>query len=625
MRLNHLLFSLLALGLLFSASHASGQASKPSGPHSSAGKTLRPSALQHAPLLGVLGTGNQSFDYEPVLRSVSIEHGNDEKLGTVPLGQLPAKDVVDGAGTGGPQARALQEVNVLSSFGAFNRYNGFVPMDNDIAVSNKGMIVSASNTSFAIMDLKGTPLFLGVYSSFFRSQFPSLTGTFYDPRVSYDETADRFVMVVLHGSNSALSKVMVMFSKTNNPLDGWNIYALDGDVGGKGLWFDYPHLAVNEREVYITGNLFTNSNTFREAVLLQIEKNTGYNGSELNYQYWNGIEDEKGIGAFGLVPIPYGMKGSYGPGIFLMGQASSFGTYATIYDLTNYMSSDDESITPFDVKYSFTYSAPTTAKMQSSGKRLDCGDSRIQGGFYLNGNIHYTFSTRDNTGFTSVIYAKLTVSTGAVGAQTFGLTSTDYAYPNIAFAGQNETDGDVFLCFLRSSSTLYPGVRAVYVGSDFSFSESAEIKEGSGPINILALNEERWGDYTGIARKFNSNACVMVGAYGNNDTRWASQIGIISIDPALSLAEADAKVPVTVFPVPVRDYFSIDFTLKEATMLTIELVGADGKTHQILLRDQVYPGLQQFQFNRAALSPGTYLLRISSPTAVLAAKKVVVE
>lgn len=54
-------------------------------------------------------------------------------------------------------------------------------------------------------------------------------------------------------------------------------------------WFDYPKMSISNNELYITGNLFTNSSNFNQAILYQIQKAAGYSGGNLNWQYWNNI------------------------------------------------------------------------------------------------------------------------------------------------------------------------------------------------------------------------------------------------------------------------------------------------------------------------------------------------
>jgi short-subunit dehydrogenase len=70
-------------------------------------------------------------------------------------------------------------------------------------------------------------LYFDFWSDFFND--PVLIATIYDPKVIYDSGADRFVLVVLHGSNAARSKVLVAFSKTNNPR-GHQLEMIDVNV-----------------------------------------------------------------------------------------------------------------------------------------------------------------------------------------------------------------------------------------------------------------------------------------------------------------------------------------------------------------------------------------------------------
>ena len=168
-----------------------------------------------------------------------------------------------------------------------NPYNG-CPPDNSIAVSNGGYILSTVNSNLEYDDVTGNYLGGIDFVSFYND--PSISTNICDPHLLYDSGADRFLFITITcDGSSSTSRVLVCFSKTSNPADGWYYYNMPGNPLANGTWFDYPNVGVSNNEVYITGNLFTNGGAFSESIVYQIDKNTGYGGSSLTWQYWTFI------------------------------------------------------------------------------------------------------------------------------------------------------------------------------------------------------------------------------------------------------------------------------------------------------------------------------------------------
>ena len=69
---------------------------------------------------------------------------------------------------------------------------------------------------------------------------------YYDPKLIYDPTQDRFVLVFLKDNDAANSKIIVCFSSTNDPADPWHVYRLDGNPLDNNRWTDFPAVALSE-------------------------------------------------------------------------------------------------------------------------------------------------------------------------------------------------------------------------------------------------------------------------------------------------------------------------------------------------------------------------------------------
>ena len=57
----------------------------------------------------------------------------------------------------------------------------------------------------------------------------------YDPKIIYDPIADRYIAIMLNGTNAA-NYIVVGFSTSYNPLKGWNFYKFYGNYAGDTTW-----------------------------------------------------------------------------------------------------------------------------------------------------------------------------------------------------------------------------------------------------------------------------------------------------------------------------------------------------------------------------------------------------
>jgi hypothetical protein len=263
------------------------------------------------------------------------------------------------------------------------------PPDNSMAISNGGFIVTTNNDGVEYYNSNGTISLSDSWSDFFNT--PALTGNIYDPKVIYDSGADRFVMTVLHGTKSNNSLVLICFSKSNNPQDGWWSYSLPGNALSNNCWFDYPALGVSTNEIYITGNLFTDNDVFNQAIIYQISKANGYAGNNLNFQYWSGLTSSAFTPST-LMPASYGHQGNYGPGIYFVNSSSGGSDKVVLWDLTNDINANPQ-LNSIAVTVSSRYSPSPDAAQQGNADLLDNGDCRVQNAFYLNGILHFVLNS----------------------------------------------------------------------------------------------------------------------------------------------------------------------------------------------------------------------------------------
>lgn len=509
---------------------------------------------------------------------------------------------------------------VVSSEFNGNPNNGSSPMDNSIAVSNDGIIVSVANTTIQYRNEAGVLLFASSLTSFIDD--PSIINTC-DPLIHYDPQADRFIFFAQECSgNSSNSYLLVMFSQTNDPTDGWNYYKLTGNPLNDGSWFDYPKMAVSENELIITGNLFSNAGYYNESVVYQMEKNDGYAGESLTWQYWSDISGSP----FTLLPVSSGSDVNYGPGIYLVATTSFGASHIKLYDLT-----DDIAGSPSLNYYSVptpSYDVAGDAFQAGTSCDLQMGDCRALSGFYMNGIIHFVFHSEVSGGWNGINYNRLTVADLSNESNMFeDAGSNDFAYPSVSWFGLSPVDRSVVIGFGSVNSTIFPEIRAVHCNDAGDWSESTLVKSSSGYVSFTSFTRERWGDYTGTYRKHGTDQPVvwMNGMYGSTTHRWNTWIAEIEGQYFSGVEEAEENTAeLSIAPNPVFETFVLKFNMEETMPISINVVGVDGKIVKQLYTGTAHQGANEFAFNKANLASGTYFVQVAGTDKQIANEKVII-
>ena len=429
------------------------------------------------------------------------------------------------------------------------------PPDNSIAISNGGKIMTVDNSSMAFHSASGSVIMSNELHEDWLDDVAAsinITSGLFDPRVIYDPVEDKFIFVILHGSSSTTSKVLVCYSQTNDPNGNWNVYELDGDPLNNGSWLDYPQIGISENDLFVTGNLFqSGSNSFIGAVVYQVEKNDGYAGvANLDFTLYSNIPGGQ-IGAFSLVPASYGQGGEYGPGIYLISSNSFSANRLNLYQVTGGLSSNPS----LNLLSSFlvpSYSAPADAVQLGTFAELSTNDSRMQHAFYLDGKVHAVHhASYQNSGYSGLVYYRVPVQNpNLYETSRFGEIGVDYVFPSVASFGLEETDEDVMIGFSRVSATNYPEIGVINCDPSLDWSSPTLVKAGNSYVdhNWLA-GTERWGDYSDIQRRHNaaSPAVWMAGCFGStshNWNNWIAEIGgeFVPVPFPVALFEADTTL-----------------------------------------------------------------------------------
>lgn len=580
---------------------------------------------------------NITQDFAPVLLVKEMPKQRSEKMEYYQYPQQEATAV-------GAKTSSVVPVPIKGQSFFGNSWGLSTPNDNDMAISDSGMVVSVINTNIYMRNTKTNLSFPIKSLAAFTAPTNSLHQEF-DPKVMYDPKADRFTLVCLVGFVDSTSKVIVGFSQTNDPTGNWNLYTLPGDPLNNNLWTDYPMIAMTEKELFLSVNLLTNNSSwqtgFVESLVWQMKKDSGYAGLPLSSFLHSNIKFN-GKAIRNLCPVKGGSK-LYSPNMYFLSNRNFASQNDTVFlvNVTDTIGAPSNTVTVKAVVSNQSYYFPPDGRQPGGTQSLATNDSRNLGAFIENNLIQYVHNTNNPANnHVTVYYGTITNPQSANPVATGYILpndTLDFAYPNISYSGINTNDNSAIITFDHSSDKLNPGCSAMRTDGAGNFSPVLRIQNGSTFINLLSSTQERWGDYSGSQRKYNSPGEVWMSGYyaylsGSAPTSyrahgaWIAQINPYQKPDETGISENKETISTgAVFPNPASDMYSVELNLQKPEYLSFELFDIQGKLVQTLLRDWVKVPQNVFSFRTADLKNGIYILKISNPTGELISKKIVIQ
>jgi len=431
-----------------------------------------------------------------------------------------------------PQNLPPQSPEVKKQFEG-NLYNGFNPSDNSMAVADEGWIVTVVNSSINIYSEEGNTLVYSQPVSTFYN-YLNYQDDFFNTRIIFDPVNDRFILTTLNGKTPETSRMVVSFSKSQNPMDGWWNYTFDDIAGSSNTWLNNLQSGVSAEDLYLTGQLYNTGGTISSTVILQIDKDTGYEGQNLSYTYWNNVVDEDNLPTGSITLVPDGLGEGFGPGIYLLASKSTGGNTLQLYKIDS-----DSGLDP--VLYTFivdvpAYSLGNNGPQLGSTKLLSTQDCRIQGAYFANGTIYYVHHDRMPSGENGIRFGKLGLGNTVDTSFLFGITGNTLAFPAIApFTNGIGNSNNVLLGYCSTASSFYPRFNAATIGDDFSTVNPIVVKAGLTPISGPSGNIVPWGRSSGISRQHFSYipSVWLFGSYGKTNLygNWVAKIAPLGSGP----------------------------------------------------------------------------------------------
>jgi|JI7StandDraft_1071085.scaffolds.fasta_scaffold00800_6 PKD repeat protein len=481
-----------------------------------------------------LATGNPSLmesDWNVVLRNLS-SFNHTSQVPTIEFKKLKSmanevrSTVPDRMNDIKNTPRSAVNTPILNRNFKGNARDQSVPMDNSMAVSRNGFIVSAINTNVIFTNPAGTITYQKAFSDFFT--LLNLGTRMYDPRVIYDVEQNKFIFMCLNGSDPTTTQLCFAFSKTEDPNGEWHYYKVDGNPSGDNRWFDYPNVGVSKNDLYVAGLMRDIPGDWQYSVLYQLDKNAGFAGQDLTFKYYNELKNADNAPSFNLVPTPSAWDYLSGPGMYFVSNEALGGDTYNLYYTTGSLS-DDPSLISLQTKGLATQLAPD-GRQKNSPNVLNTFDSRIWSALYHNGTIHMGGHVNTPNGDVGLLYGRMDVENVSFEADVLTNVGLDYAFPSFSAYGKNEEDAEILVNYLVSGIDLLPGQeqRSCHgTGATFMWSDPVRLKDGSSPVNVLSDNNERWGDYTTSCRRFINGRVEtwVTGCYGEGGSygTWLGQ------------------------------------------------------------------------------------------------------
>ncbi|MEI8280064.1 MAG: T9SS type A sorting domain-containing protein [Bacteroidota bacterium] len=507
-----------------------------------------------------------------------------------------------------------------------------IPPDNYVAVSNHDSAVSVTNTWIAYHNSLTGAITGRKQLSAFSANVGLPTGGLnsqnyrYDPKIIYDQEADRFISIMLNGTDQN-SWVVVGFSQTSSPSGAWNFYKFVGNYNNDSTWFDYPAIALTKDEFFFTGNKIKDNVSwqtgFTQSVIYQIRKSDGYNGdATLTYHIWDNI-NFGGQAIRNLFPVKGGSS-LKGPEQYFLSNRN----YATQNDtvflvkIPDTLNSGNTNLAITPLVSNVNYGVPPDGRQKDTAIHLATNDGRVLGAYIEGTEIQFVSTTVvPATGGAGVYHGKITnvTTTPSLLAQIYAIDTLDFGYPNISYAGNFNGSNNSIISFDYSGPQTYPGLGAMFYDGT-QYSGMLNVKGGDTSIKVLVgtgggpATEQRWGDYTGSQPDWSSIGAVWIEGifghkhyastnYGNYMARLTSPYWT-SVPVIQPLASNSA-----LFPNPAEQFINIDFKLKQNQALHFVIYDMQGRMVDKLLDQYCTEGMNRIQFNIAPLAIGTYILK----------------
>lgn len=540
----------------------------------------------------------------------------------------------------------------------------FIPPDPHDSVG-QAHVLNVSNVIIEWRPKTGTvdtPQYQNSLKGFFSTLVGTLGTECFDPKTVYDQYNNRFIVValerrlILTGDPADASRILVAVSKTSDPNAGWWFFAINSllTISGASYWADFPGLALDDKAIYITANMFGAAapNPYGGTRLWIINKVPTYAGPDNNIAFavYNPFSVAGSVATTAMPthmwgPLPLGTGGQ------------PLGTYLVSY--SGLAAAGVEAIEIIEVADPlaggggpfFTLNIVSVGNMDSGAaqndalqlgsatRRLETNDRRAQNAVWRTGQLFTAANCMPAAGVEvgeatahwwrfncpGAAVAITLGDQGNAGAEDLGVNTWTW-FPNV----QVDCNLNMAIGFAASNAGIYGG--AYYATRMF-----ADAPGTTGPTCLLAAGvatyirtftssttaTSRWGDYSGLAICPVDEATFWVyneyaGTQGTPTTvgtvtengRWQTKLGKFHLKQPVSVAitsfDAIAKNGAVSLSAAFRSNLGIQ-------SVAVYRGGATGDVRRI---ETVFTSGESFTYTDKSVRPGetyTYQIGVRDP------------
>jgi len=478
----------------------------------------------------------------------------------------------------------------------------------------------------------------------------------FDPRAIYDQYNGRFVVVTLErtliaqGAAANASRILVAVSKTADPNAGWWRFSINSllSISGVNSWADFPGLAIDDKAIYITNNMFSVTSPFPNTGvrLWIINKVPAYAGPDNNFAF-TVHNPFTPAGSVATTAMPTHMWGVLPAGT----AGRPLGTYLVSYSGLN--AGGIEAIQFIEVTDPlggvggpfFALAQPSVGNIDSGAgfpgatqlgttRRISTNDRRAQNAVWRNGQIFLAASCMPSAG---ADVGEVTAhwwrficpgpaagialaDQGNAGSEDLGADTYTF-FPNV----QVDSNLNMAIGFAASNAGIYGG--AYYATRLFSdpagtIDVTAPLALGVAPyvrtFSSSLTATSRWGDYSGLALDPVDESTFWIyneyaGPVGTPTTvsgvtengRWHTKLGNFHLQQPVSVAITSFDASVKKGVVTLSAVFRSDLGVEA---VNVYRAGADGTFRTI---DTVLGSRETFVYADKTASAGeTYRYQI---------------
>jgi PKD repeat protein len=371
-----------------------------------------------------------------------------------------------------------------------------IPPDVNGAAGPDHLMVTL-NTDVRIMDKGGAPINT-VQTGAFWQGIPGAAGVF-DPKISYDPYADRWIFIMCSSGNPLSTRVMVGVSETSDPTANWYLYSFDGDPNDL-MFFDYPNFGFNKKWIVVSGNMVTATPQFGVLYIFNKEDLYTY-AQEIEYTR---LEVEEGTSL-----IPSVVMDEEEEDIYVVnhagGDVSGVG-YLLLRKITGDVSDPVfEEIGFSGIPYPWEewnyFTEGDFAPQLGSDQKINTIDARYQNLVFRNNKLwcaHHIYIPVEDPSRTAIQWWELDpdgtiLQWGRVDDEEEGMM---YAFPTIAVNAKE----DIMIGFGIFSAEQYASAGYAFRYEDDpagTLRDPYQYKDGLAPYyKTFGGARNRWGDYT---------------------------------------------------------------------------------------------------------------------------------